>query len=265
MADLLNGLTVPLNRRSFVEKGLMATGAATMVPGLTVPSLFAKAGSQEPSRTLTSRGSLSTGDAALIRFAAAAEILESDFWVQYNELGGIPDSELPGGTGNKFHTAKLANLDADFPQYVHDNTDDELAYFTFLNAYLVANGAEPANLDAFRTLEGSTASGVNRDLIGKRLTNLTQLTLDTSWWTRYRSDSHNPDLDPNFVFPQAVPDLAAGHTQPSPEPITTCTPVSISKPLPTRRRFTCRPSNKVATASTPRWRGERAAWKCCGS
>jgi hypothetical protein len=62
-------------------------------------------------------------------------------------------------------------------------------------------------LEAFRTLKGSTATGVNQDLIGKRLTNLTQLTLDTSWWTRYRDDKHNPDLDPNFVFPQAVPTL----------------------------------------------------------
>jgi hypothetical protein len=36
------------------------------------------------------------------------------------------------------------------------------------------------------------------------------LTLDTSWWTRYRSSTHNPDLDPNFTFPQAVPGLAIG-------------------------------------------------------
>jgi hypothetical protein len=37
-----------------------------------------------------------------------------------------------------------------------------------------------------------------------------QLTLDTSWYTRYRSSRNNPDLDPNFVFPQAVPDLFKG-------------------------------------------------------
>src|SRR5262249_22812203 len=78
---------------------------------------------------------------------------------------------------------------------------------------LTSKGAEPANLDQFRTLEGSTATGVNPALIGQRLTNLTRLTLDTSWWTRYRSSTHNPDLDPNFKFPQAVPDLAASpHT-----------------------------------------------------
>src|SRR5207253_7440776 len=95
-------------------------------------------------------------------------------------------------------------------QYVHDNTDDEFTHQNFLNAYLVSKGADPVNLEPFRTLMGSTATGSSLKM---RLTNLMELTLDTSWWTRYRSDSNNPDLDPNFVFPQAVPDLAAGpHT-----------------------------------------------------
>jgi len=99
------------------------------------------------------------------------------------------------------------------PDYIHDNTDDEITHHQFLNGYLVSKGAAPANLSAFRTLMGSTATGVNPDLIGHRLTNLTQLTVDTSWWTRYRDDSHNPDLDPNHVFPQAVPTLAVNqHT-----------------------------------------------------
>jgi hypothetical protein len=99
------------------------------------------------------------------------------------------------------------------PIYIHDNTHDEITPHTFLNAYLVSKGAEPANVDPFRTLMGSTATGVNTDLIGHRLTNLTQLTIDTSWWTRYRDDSHNPDLDPNHVFPQAVPTLGVNqHT-----------------------------------------------------
>ena len=97
--------------------------------------------------------------------------------------------------------------------YIHDNTDDEITHHQFLNAYLVSKGAAPANLDPFRTLMGSTATGVNPDLIGHRLTNLTQLTIDTSWWTRYRDDSHNPDLDPNHIFPQAVPTLGVNqHT-----------------------------------------------------
>jgi hypothetical protein len=98
-------------------------------------------------------------------------------------------------------------------QYIHDNTDDEITHHQFLNAYLMAHGEAPANLDPFRTLMGSTATGVNTSLIGHRLTNLTQLTVDTSWWTRYRDDSHNPDLEPNHVFPQAVPTLAVNqHT-----------------------------------------------------
>jgi len=113
----------------------------------------------------------------LLRFAAAAEILETDFWVQYNELGGIPDSEVPGGSGNPTYTAKLQVLDADFPQYIHDNTDDEITHFTFLNAYLRSKGADPLSLEQFRTLPGSTATGSS----GKpRLTNLMQLTLDTN-------------------------------------------------------------------------------------
>src|SRR5947208_3964820 len=98
-------------------------------------------------------------------------------------------------------------------QYIHDNTDDEITHHTFLNAYLMSKGAAPANLDPFRTLMGSTATGVNSNLIGRRLTNLTQLTIDTSWWTRYRDDRHNPDLDPNHTFPKAVPTLGVNqHT-----------------------------------------------------
>jgi len=190
-------------RRSFLKKGLAAgaAGAGIAVLG-DRPLAFARAGELK-----ASSGKLSKGDAALLRFAAAAETLESDFWLQYNELGGIQDSEVPGGSGNPTYTAKLSVLDADFAQYIHDNTDDEITHFTFLNAYLQSKGADPANLEQFRTLPGSTASGSSGRL---RLTNLMQLTLDTSWWTRYRSSSNNPDLDPNFKFPQAVPDLNKG-------------------------------------------------------
>jgi len=199
MRNALNGLKRRTNRRSFVKKGLAAAGTATVGAGLLSNSLPVEAS-----------GGLTPGDAALLRFAAAAEILESDFWVQYNELGGVQDSEVPGGTGNPTYTAKLVNLDSDMPVYIHDNTDDEITHFTFLNAYLASKGAATVDLEPFRTLPGSTATGSSGKL---RLTNLTQLTLDTSWWTRYRSDAHNPDLEPGFVFPQAVPDLFAGpHT-----------------------------------------------------
>jgi hypothetical protein len=153
-------------------------------------------------------GKLKKGDAALLRFAAAAEILETDFWVQYNELGGVQDSEVPGGMGNVPYTNALSMLDTDMAQYVHDNTDDEFTHQNFLNAYLVSKGADPVNLDKFRTLQGSSATGSSGIL---RLTNLMELTIDTSWWTRYRSDSGNPDF--GDTFPQAVPTLAVGkHT-----------------------------------------------------
>ena len=191
-----------ISRRAFLGKSL-AVGAGTIGAGLLAN---ARAEEDDPQ-------GLNSGDAAMLRFAAAAEILEADFWIQYNELGGIQDSEVPGGTGNPAYTAALAVLDEDMAQYVHDNTDDEITHHNFLNAYLVSKGAAPANLNAFRTLMGSTATGVNPALIGRRLTNLTQLTIDNSWWTRYRDDRHNPDLDPNHVFPQVVPTLAVNqHT-----------------------------------------------------
>jgi len=190
-----------ISRRSFLGKSL-AVGAGTIGVGLLSSPRSARAS-----------GGLTTGDAALLRFPAALEILEADFWIQYNELGGIQDSEVPGGSGSPLYTADIQMLDSDMAQYIHDNTDDEITHHTFLNAYLMSKGAAPANLDPFRTLMGSTATGVNTNLIGHRLTNLTQLTVDTSWWTRYRDDSHNPDLDPNHVFPQAVPTLGVNqHT-----------------------------------------------------
>jgi hypothetical protein len=188
------------NRRSFLKKSMFAAGAATLGPGLLGNELSTFAQNVKP-------GGLSHGDAAILRFLAAAEILETDLWQQYNELGGIQDSEVPGGTGNAPYTEALAQLDEDMDQYIHDNTEDEFTHFTFIDAYLAAKGADPVNLDQFRTLEGSTADGSS----GKpRLTNLKQLTVDTSWWTRYRSRANNPDLDPNFTFPQAVPTLNQG-------------------------------------------------------
>ena len=191
-----------ISRRFFLGTSL-AAGAGTIGAGLLTGIRTAEADDGEPDHV-----ALTSGDAALLRFPAALEILEADFWIQYNELGGVQDSEVPGGTGNPHYTAALAMLDSDMAQYVHDNTDDEITHHQFLNAYLVSKGAAPANLQPFRTLMGSTATGVNHAMIGRRLTNLTQLTLDTSWWTRYRSSTRNPDLDPTFVFPQAVPTLA---------------------------------------------------------
>jgi hypothetical protein len=180
-------------RRSFLKGA--AAGAATIAAGQAL--------AEAPSAAAT--GGLTKGDAAILRFLAALETLETDLWVQYNELGGIQDREVRGGSGNPAYTKALKVLDADMDQYIHDNTDDEFSHFTFLNAYLAANGAQPVNLDQFRTLPSSTANGARQ--IG-RLTNLMQLTVDTSWWTRYRSDDKNPDF--GDTFPQAIPDLAVG-------------------------------------------------------
>src|SRR5881227_1407215 len=187
-----------ISRRSFLGNTI-ALGAGTMGAGL-LGSI----------RTAKASGGLSTGDAALLRFPAALETIEADFWIQYNELAGIQDDEVPGGSGNPAYTAAIQVMDEDMDQYIHDNTDDEITHWHFLNAYLVSKGAAPVNLEPFRMLPGSTATGSSGIL---RLTNLTQLTVDTSWWTRYRIDNHNPDLDPNFTFPQAVPTLGVNqHT-----------------------------------------------------
>jgi hypothetical protein len=152
------------------------------------------------------KGGLRAGDAAILRFLAAAELIESDLWVQYNELGGVQDSEVPGGSGSAEYTKRINKLDADMSQYIHDNTDDELTHAAFLNAYLRAHGAPGVNLDAFRTLPSSKATGARQ--IG-RLTNLMELTVDTTWWSRYRDDSRNPDLG-GSGFPPAVPGLLNG-------------------------------------------------------
>jgi hypothetical protein len=150
-------------------------------------------------------GKLTKGDEALLRFPAALETIEADFWQQYNELGGIQDPEVPGGSGSPAYTAALAVLDSDMAQYIHDNTDDEITHFVFLNAYLESRGGRPVDLEPFRTLPSSMATGAQQV---PRLTNLMQLTVDTSWWTRYRSSTGNPDLGDTFA--QAVPDLFAG-------------------------------------------------------
>jgi hypothetical protein len=185
------------SRRSFLRKGLVVGGAGTIGAGLLAAGVpaFAKEAS----------GGLTPGDAAILRFLSAAEILETDFWQQYNELGGIQDSEVPGGSGSAKYTAALAVLDADMAQYIHDNTEDEFTHFTFINAYLVSKGGNPVNLEKFRTLPSSKATGAQQ--IG-RLTNLMQLTVDTSYWTKYRSRTKNPDF--GDTFPPAVPGLLQG-------------------------------------------------------
>src|SRR5436305_8254407 len=185
------------SRRSFLRKGLAIGGAGALGAGLWANGIpaFAEEGSS----------SLTKGDMAILRFLSAAEIIETDLWQQYNELGGVQDSEVPGGSGSAPYIQALQVLDGDMPQYIHDNTEDEFTHFTFINSYLVSKGANPVNLDRFRNLPSSKATGAQH--IG-RLTNLMQLTVDTSWWTKYRSRTKNPDF--GDTFPQAAPGLSAG-------------------------------------------------------
>lgn len=187
-----------VKRRSFLA-GLSMTGAA-----LTAGSALAD-----------NDHKLSKGDAAIIKFLAAAELVESDFWQQYNELGGV-------NGGNAAYKLALQNLDSDMPQYVADNTDDEMSHAAFLNAYLESKGEAPVNLDSFHTLASSKATGAQQ--IG-RLTNLMNLIVDTSWYTRYRS-TQNPDL--SGTFPQAV----NIHNQPTIPLDDTDTPPNQTQPVP---------------------------------
>ena len=173
-----------VKRRSFL-KGIGAAGAA-----LSAGSLLATLGESEAHAQ--SPKNLTAGDAAILRFLAAAELIETDLWQQYAELGGVTS-----GKQNAYQKA-LQNLDGDGSQYISSNTLDELSHAQFLNAYLLSKGAQPVDLDGFRTLPSSQATGAQQ--IG-RLTNLMNLTVDTSWYTRYRSTS-NPDF--GDTFPQAI-------------------------------------------------------------
>jgi hypothetical protein len=185
-------------RRTFLKKGIVAAGAATVGAGLLTNGNSASAAEERSGR-------LDVGDASILRFLAAAEILETDLWQQYNELAGIQDKEVPGGSGNPAFTDAVKVLDGDMDQYIHDNTEDELTHEQFINAYLASKGADTVNLDHFRVLPSSQATGAQQ--IG-RLTNLMQLSVDTTWFTRYRSRTKNPDF--GDTFPQAIPSIAKG-------------------------------------------------------
>jgi hypothetical protein len=192
MKNPVSNIKRPVDRRSFMKSGLLAGGAAAVGAGLLANGTSARA--QE-------RGRLNPGDAAILRFLAAAELIESDLWTQYAELGGIgnnPPVEVQPTQLNPYQTA-LSNLDTDGPQYIASNTLDEVSHAAFLNAYLESRGAEPVNLTQFETLPGSTAMGATQGKL--RLTNLMHLNVDTSWFVRYRSTT-NPDLGASF--PQAI-------------------------------------------------------------
>jgi Ferritin-like domain len=191
------------NRRTFLKTGITAAGAATMGAGLLGGGLSAFGQDKDS-------GDITKGDIAILRFLNALEQIEADLWIQYSELGGTQDKEVSGvNGGNPLYTAALTILDGDMAQYIHDNTDDEISHAAFLKAFLESKGAEAVDLSPFATIPGSTAAGST----GKtRLTNLMKLTVDTSFWSRYRSIT-NPEFDPGAKFVQAVPSLNVGqHT-----------------------------------------------------
>jgi hypothetical protein len=197
------------NRRSFLKGGMVA-GAATIGATMLPASPIASAAEEDDHAPVTK------GDIAILTFLSALEQVEADLWIQYAELGGATnqglspiDLELNGqkintGLAPNYITA-LEVLDGDMPQYIADNTDDEISHHRFLNNYLASKGAKTADLSEFAILPPSQVTGVPNQ---GRLTNLKQLTVDTSWWTRLRSETANPDF--GGTFEQAVPDLAKG-------------------------------------------------------
>ncbi len=178
-----------VKRRSFLQAGVSLGIAGAALPGRALLTTGARAVGAD----------LTSGDVAILRFLAAVELIESDLWVQYNELGGANGVVgRPVFGKDAAYVGALQNLDGDMPQYISDNTDDELSHAAFLNAYLKSKGAPSVNLDKFRTLPSSAVPGVPQ--VG-RLTSLLSLDVDTSFYTRYRS-AENPDF--GATFPQAV-------------------------------------------------------------
>ncbi len=176
-----------VRRRSFLHSIGVAAAAA-----LPATALFA--GEKDDHADRDDRP-LTRGDVAILQLAAAIELIESDLWQQYNELGGAVDHNDNPNPGNPSYVAALANLDADMPQYISDNTDDEISHAAFLNAYLESKGEQPVSFKAFQTIPPSKATGANQNLM--RITNLQALNVDTSWYFRYRS-TNNPDLGAQF-------------------------------------------------------------------
>jgi len=190
-----------LARRSFLRN--LGLGAVLLAPGAALIGNAGKALASNENQEKNNpppKGRLPKGDVAILQLLAAAELIEADLWQQYTELGGV-DAPTTG------YTAGLQILDGDQQQYISDNTDDELSHAAFLNAYLKSKGEQQVDLSHFKNLAPSQVSFVPQT---GRLTNLKQLTVDTSWWTRYRSTT-NPDF--GATFPDAVPSLNAGqHT-----------------------------------------------------
>lgn len=185
-----------IRRRSFLQAGVGLGVAAAALPTGALLAPTAEAASNG-----SKGGRLPKGDVAILRFLQAVETVENDLWVQYNELGGfngISNGNTHFATAGvaAAYVAALVNLDGDMPQYISDNADDELSHMLFLAAYLRSRGEEPADLSQFATQPPSKVTGVPNN---PRLTNLQNLNVDTSFYTRYRS-TENPDAPFNATF-----------------------------------------------------------------
>jgi hypothetical protein len=181
-----------LPRRSFMKRlglGAAAASATGWLGGLGSVRANDHSNGKGPQDGKGPQGGLSRGDAAILRFLAAVEYIETDFWQQYTELA----------LGNPAYQAALQVLDGDMPTYLNQNTRDEFTHRDFLNAYLESKGHQGINLEPFRTLPSSQATGSNKSAL--RLTSLMNLTVDTSWYIKYRSPG-NPDF--GDTFPQLV-------------------------------------------------------------
>src|SRR6266566_3850294 len=164
------------SRRSFFKK--TAAGAAMAIPSFALinGAEIAFAGPMP---------SLNGSDVAVLQFLAVAELVESDLWGQYCELA----------TNNPGYRNALQRIDESLPDYISGVLEDERSHATFINAFLVAAGKTPINLDSFRTLPSVPVEGAKN--IG-RLTNLKNLTVDTSYYQRYRQ-AGNPDFGDAFL------------------------------------------------------------------
>jgi hypothetical protein len=184
-----SGSREPASRRAFLATATRATAAASVAAVLGGAATRAFADPQGP---------IPAGDIAILRFLAAAELVEDDLWQQYAELAA----------NNPQFRAALQNIDPALPRYIRDDRDDERSHAMLINGYLASIGEQPVNLDGFRRLPSVRAQGAMK--VG-RLTNLTRLNVDTSWYNRYRG-IENPDL--GGAFGQVV-DIAGRSTIPT--------------------------------------------------
>ena len=242
-------------RRSFLKNSLAAS-AATVGVGLLSNGLSALGADHD--REITE------GDAAILRFLAAAEILETDLWVQYTELAGqdAPDSGYKTG---------LIQLDGDMPQYISDNTDDELSHELFINAYLKSKGAKPVDLETvphsgrqpgdrhsrrrFQEAAHQPHATFRRHKLVGALPQRQQ---------EPRSRRHVSECCPDFgrgEIHRQFPGTMRNSNSATP----TCPSIHTSRPSPTRRDSTSHLSSRVEPVFMLRWHSGYPMWKFCAS